>query len=91
MDEVNLTRFLRHSMTNRIFTEVKPGIVAHTAISRVLAEDIMMEHWIGLCVDDLAPVCVHIIFYTWTTNILRSFLIMKVLINSRSHRPQLTR
>ena len=38
LDEPNLKRLLRHAMTNRIFKEVKPVVVAHTAISKVLAE-----------------------------------------------------
>ncbi|RFU29614.1 hypothetical protein B7463_g6741, partial [Scytalidium lignicola] len=31
LDEVNVRRFMRHAMTNRIFKEVSPGVVAHTA------------------------------------------------------------
>jgi len=56
LDEQNLTRLLRHAMTNRIFKEVEPGVIAHTAISRLLAEDAMMNDWVGFCVDDLFPV-----------------------------------
>ena len=56
LDEQNLTRLLRHAMTNRIFKELEPGVVAHTAISRLLAEDVMMNDWVGFCVDDLFPV-----------------------------------
>lgn len=56
LDEVNLTRFLRHAMTNRVSKEVSPGVVAHTATSRLLAEYEMMDHWIGLCTEDIFPV-----------------------------------
>lgn len=56
LDEVNLTRLLRHAMTNRVFKEVEPGVVAHTARSRVLAENVMMDHWIGLCTEEILPV-----------------------------------
>lgn len=42
-------------MTNRIFSEPSPGIVAHTALSRVLAEDSAMDAWVGFCVEDMWP------------------------------------
>ena len=42
-------------MTNRIFKEVSPGVVAHTAGSKVLAEDAAMNDWLGFCVDDMWP------------------------------------
>lgn len=43
-------------MTNGIFKEVEPGVVAHTAMSRVLAEDEAMNDWVGFCVEDMWPV-----------------------------------
>jgi len=55
LDEVNLRRFLRHAMTNRIFHEPSPGVVGHTAASRVLAEDQAMDSWVGFCVEDMWP------------------------------------
>jgi hypothetical protein len=55
LDELNVRRFLRHAMTNRIFREPSPGVVAHTAASRVLAEDKMMDDWVGFCVEDMWP------------------------------------
>ncbi|KAI6710964.1 O-methyltransferase [Diplocarpon mali] len=55
LSELNVRRFLRHAMTNRIFKEVSPGVVAHTAASRVLAEDGMMNDWVGFCVEDMWP------------------------------------
>lgn len=42
-------------MTNRIFREVSPGVVAHTAGSKVLAEDPAMDAWVGFCTDDMWP------------------------------------
>ncbi len=42
-------------MTYRIFVEVSPGVVAHTAGSKVLAEDGAMDDWVGFCVDDMWP------------------------------------
>lgn len=53
MDEVNLRRLLRHAMANHIFKEVSPGVVAHTAASKVLAEDAAINDWIGFCLEDI--------------------------------------
>jgi len=47
---------MRHAMTNRIFKEVSPGVVAHTAASRVLAEDKAMQDWVGMATEDIMPV-----------------------------------
>jgi hypothetical protein len=58
LDEVNLRRFLRHAMTNHIFKEVSPNVVAHTAASKVLAEDPMINEWVGFCLEDLWDVCI---------------------------------
>ncbi|TVY26927.1 O-methyltransferase [Lachnellula hyalina] len=55
LDEGNVRRFIRHAMTNRIFWEVDPDTVAHTAASRVLAEDVAMDDWVGFCVEDMFP------------------------------------
>jgi hypothetical protein len=49
---------MRHAMTNHIFKEVKPNVVAHTAASRILAEDPKMNDWAGFCLEDLWPVSV---------------------------------
>lgn len=59
LDEVNVRRFIRHAMTNRIFKEVSPGVVAHTATSRILAEDEPMAQWVGFCVEDIFPAAAH--------------------------------
>jgi hypothetical protein len=58
LDELNLRRLLRHAMTNRIFKEVSPGVVAHTAASKILAQDQAMEDWVGFCTEDLFPVSI---------------------------------
>ncbi|KAE9365008.1 S-adenosyl-L-methionine-dependent methyltransferase [Stipitochalara longipes BDJ] len=55
LSELNIRRFLRHAMTNRIFYEPSPGLVAHTAASRLLATDQAMEDWVGFCVEDMWP------------------------------------
>ncbi|PQE14635.1 O-methyltransferase protein [Rutstroemia sp. NJR-2017a BVV2] len=55
LDIINVRRLLRHAMTNRIFQEVKPGVIAHTAASKILAEDQAMADWVGFCVEDMWP------------------------------------
>lgn len=56
IDEMNVRRFLRHAMTNRIFKEISPGVVAHTAASKVIAEERSMQDWLGFCTEDMSPV-----------------------------------
>ncbi|KFY27975.1 hypothetical protein V493_03176 [Pseudogymnoascus sp. VKM F-4281 (FW-2241)] len=58
VDEMNIRRLLRHAMTNRIFKEVSPGVVAHTAASKALANDDLLQDWVGFCVQDLWPAAV---------------------------------
>lgn len=40
-------------MTNRIFHEPIKGTIAHTAASRLIAEDIQIQSWIGVHLKDL--------------------------------------
>ncbi|SZF04143.1 unnamed protein product [Blumeria hordei] len=60
LSELNVRRLLRHAMTNRIFTEVKPTVVAHTAASKLLAENPMMNEWVGFCVEEMWQVNSHL-------------------------------
>lgn len=48
-----LRRILRHAMTKYIFKEPRKGIVAHTAASRLLAEDEQIRDWIGASTGEL--------------------------------------
>jgi len=52
VDETNIKRLVRHAMTNHIFHEPRKGFVAHTRVSRLLAEDEQMAGWVGLLNDD---------------------------------------
>ena len=52
VDPTTLKRMLRHAMTNNIFLESRKGYVAHTRVSRLLAEDEQMAGWVGLLNDD---------------------------------------
>lgn len=55
LDAINLARIVRHAMTNYIFHEPKPGYIAHTAASRLLAEDKDLQDWIGFNSEDIFP------------------------------------
>jgi hypothetical protein len=52
LDETNAKRIIRHAMSNRVFTEPRPGYVAHTAASRILLDDKMMSDWVGVCTSE---------------------------------------
>ncbi len=54
LNEIDLRRIVRHSMTNHIFQEVE-GKVAHTAASRVMAENAMMKNIIGIMCEEMFP------------------------------------
>ncbi|KJZ75927.1 hypothetical protein HIM_04751 [Hirsutella minnesotensis 3608] len=55
LDSVILGRVLRHAMTNRIFHEPSPGVIAHTLASRILAQDDNLQDWIGFKTEDVFP------------------------------------
>ncbi|KAB8295923.1 hypothetical protein EYC80_008743 [Monilinia laxa] len=55
LDVINVRRFMRHAMSNRIFQEVDPEVVSHTAASKMLAEDQSMMDWVGVCVEECWP------------------------------------
>ena len=61
LDAINLARLLRMAMTNGIFREPSPGVIAHTAQSRVLAEDENMQAWIGFNGEDIFPAAGHVL------------------------------
>lgn len=76
LDELNVRRFIRHAITNRIFKEVSPGVVAHTAISRVLAEDKPMQDWVGFCTEDMWPVRLPFPSFLSSIPIFRELIVM---------------
>lgn len=55
LDPVNLARVLRYAMTNHVFCEPEPGLVAHTAASKALAQDTSLQDWVGFNADDVLP------------------------------------
>lgn len=58
---VNLARILRHAMTNNVFQEPSPGVIAHTATSRLLAEDENLRAWLGFHLEEIFPASAHVL------------------------------
>ena len=50
-----VSQLLRHAMTYRIFSEPAPGVVAHTAASRVLATDPNLVGNLQFALDEMGP------------------------------------
>lgn len=53
LDESVLRRLLRHAMTKNVFHEPRKAIVAHTAASKLLAEDQKIHDWVRVSTDEL--------------------------------------
>lgn len=48
-------------MTNHIFAEPSPGMIAHTAASRLLATDPELCAWVGFNGEDILPAAAHVL------------------------------
>ncbi|PVH96057.1 S-adenosyl-L-methionine-dependent methyltransferase [Periconia macrospinosa] len=55
LDEDDTRRMLRLAMTNRIFREPEPGVVAHSAASHVLATNPFVAAWAGVATKENWP------------------------------------
>ena len=55
LNVIDLRRILRYAMTNYIFCEPRPGVVAHTALSRVLAQNQRLRDYIGIVCEERFP------------------------------------
>lgn len=53
LNEMHVRKLLRFAMTQHIFHEPRPGVVAHTAASRLLVEDKGLASFLRLNTDDL--------------------------------------
>lgn len=53
LSEPTVRQLVRHAVTKNIFCEPRAGVVAHTSISRLLAEDSLIHDWAGAATDDL--------------------------------------
>ncbi|KAI5867814.1 S-adenosyl-L-methionine-dependent methyltransferase [Durotheca rogersii] len=61
LDPINLARVVRYGATNRLFQEPRPGVIAHTAASRLLVEDPSLRAWVGFNTEDLYPASAHVL------------------------------
>ncbi|KAL6704153.1 hypothetical protein ACN47E_008713 [Coniothyrium glycines] len=50
-----LARVLRLGIAYRVFCEPRPGVIAHSAASRQIADDALVASWVGANVDDMWP------------------------------------
>lgn len=48
-----MRQIIRHAIVKGIFSEPRAGVVAHNAVSRLLAEDQVIHDWVGASTDDL--------------------------------------
>ncbi|KAM0256726.1 hypothetical protein ACHAQJ_004793 [Trichoderma viride] len=55
LEPITLARTLRYAMTNYLFHEPSPGYIAHTANSRVLAQDASLQAWVGFNSESCFP------------------------------------
>lgn len=55
LDEAVVRRIVRYAMTKYIFKESRPGFVAHTASSKVLAEMPILNDWVGMVCEEMWP------------------------------------
>ncbi|KAL8782579.1 MAG: hypothetical protein Q9213_005257 [Squamulea squamosa] len=55
LNVIDLRRILRYAMTNFCFREPRPGFVAHTSLSKALAQDVRLRNYIGLACEERFP------------------------------------
>ncbi|KAI1117049.1 S-adenosyl-L-methionine-dependent methyltransferase [Nemania sp. NC0429] len=53
LPEPKVKRLVRFAVTQRIFKEPRPGVVTHSAASRLLAEDPFVHDFVATCTDEL--------------------------------------
>ena len=63
LNEIYLRRIVRHTMTNHIFQE-REGRVAHTAASRVLAENGRINDIVGLMCEEMFPGAARVLIFS---------------------------
>lgn len=69
LSEDMVRRLLRHAFTMRIFCEPEPGMVAHTAASKMFTSP-MMNDWLRTGTEELWPASVKVMS---TNHIPRAF------------------
>lgn len=53
LQEITVRQIIRHAIVKGIIQEPRPGVIAHNAVSRLLAEDPVIHDWVGASTDDL--------------------------------------
>lgn len=51
--ESDVRKLVRYAVTQRIFDEPRPGVIVHSAASRLLAEDPGVHDFVAACSDEL--------------------------------------
>ncbi|KAK3991366.1 S-adenosyl-L-methionine-dependent methyltransferase [Cladorrhinum sp. PSN332] len=59
LSEINVRKLIRHAVIKDIFIEPRPGVIAHNAVSRLLAEDQVIHDWVGSSTNDGWPGAAH--------------------------------
>ncbi|ROW15360.1 hypothetical protein VPNG_02376 [Cytospora leucostoma] len=59
LGETHIRKLVRHAMTQKIFCEPRPGVVAHSACSRLIAEDEAIHSYLRFKTDDLWHAAFH--------------------------------
>ncbi|KAH9997465.1 S-adenosyl-L-methionine-dependent methyltransferase [Xylariaceae sp. FL0662B] len=57
--EPNVRQILRHAMAFDIFSEPRPGVIAHNAVSSLLAEDQPLSDWMAASTNELWQAAAH--------------------------------
>ena len=64
LDESVIRRILRHAMANRVFKEDRKGVVVHTGMSKLLAEDPLFLDYVGIGSEDMWAAAVNVGHYS---------------------------
>ncbi|TVY82611.1 O-methyltransferase gsfB [Lachnellula suecica] len=56
INEEDARQLIRVAVANHIFHEPRKGIVTHSAISKLIAQNPLLNQWIGLSCEDMMPV-----------------------------------
>ncbi|KAA8568576.1 hypothetical protein MFRU_012g01210 [Monilinia fructicola] len=59
LNVVDTRRVLGYAMTNHMFKEVRPGVVAHTAASKLLATNPLIKDYVGIASEERFQAAAH--------------------------------
>jgi hypothetical protein len=61
INDAALAKILRLGIVHRVFKEPRPGVVAHSAASRQIADDSRVASWVGANVDEMWPAAMKVV------------------------------